>query len=126
MKCMERNKSRFYYATYAGKVGVRDDYGNDTGEYEVKYSNLHKCFGNISAAKGETQSRQFGENLTYDKVLVLDIDAAPIDEYSVLWIDTLPDISAGGETGTPHDYVVKKVARSLNSVAVAISKVDVA
>jgi hypothetical protein len=30
-----------------------------------------------------------------------------------------------GTTETPHDYVVKKVARSLNSVSIAISKVAV-
>lgn len=30
-----------------------------------------------------------------------------------------------GEVITPHDYIVKKVAKSLNSVSVAISKVTV-
>ena len=29
------------------------------------------------------------------------------------------------EAVTPHDYIVKKVARSLNSVSIAISKVKV-
>ena len=33
--------------------------------------------------------------------------------------------SETGEIITPHDYIVKKVARSLNSVSIAICKVNV-
>ena len=88
---------------------------------------------NISAAKGETQTRQFGENESYDKIIVMDFITPPIDEYSVLWVDTLPILNAdgslkvndAGEVITPHDYVVKKVAKSSNSVSIAISKVTV-
>ena len=79
----------------------------------------------MSAAQGEMQTRQFGESEGYDKVIVLDDKDIPIDEYSVLWVDTLPHLNADGSTETPHDYVVKKVARSLNSVSIAISKVSV-
>ena len=49
----------------------------------------------------------------------------PIDEYSILWVDSMPEVKEDGTTDTPHDYVVKKVARSLNSVSIAISKVNV-
>ena len=63
----------------------------------------------------------------------MDNDAPPIDEYTVLWIDTVPQVDEDGalatndenEVITPHDYIVKKVARSLNSVSIAISKVNV-
>lgn len=127
MKCMERNKVKFYYALYEGKNEITDEYGNATGEYEVTHGNPTECYGNISAAKGETMSRQFGEDESYDKVLVMDNLAPAIDEYSILWVDTLPEIDEEtGETETPHDYIVKKVARSLNSVSYAISKVKVA
>ena len=71
------------------------------------------------------QTRQFGESESYDKVIVLDNPNTPIDEYSTLWVDTLPLLNEDGSTETPHDYVVKKVARSLNSVSIAISKVIV-
>ena len=37
----------------------------------------------------------------------------------------LPILAEDGSTETPHDYIVKKVARSLNSVTIAISKVVV-
>ena len=125
MRCMTRNKRKFYYASYIGETEVFDEYGNLTGEYNLTYGNPIKMFGNVSAAQGEIQSRQFGESESYDKVIVLDDINTPIDEYSILWVDTLPHLNEDGTTDTPHDYVVKKVARSLNGVAIAISKVDV-
>ena len=133
MRCMDRNKSRFFYAPYVSKTPRVDDYGNTTGEYDVQHGNPMEFSANISAAKGETTTRQFGESESYDKVIVMDNDAPPIDEYTILWIDTVPQVGEDGalitteegEVLTPHDYIVKKVARSLNSVSVAISKVTV-
>lgn len=125
MHCMLRNMRDFYYSTFVCKKELKDEYGNNSGEYEVIYSNPVKYRGNISAAQGEVQSRQFGDSESYDKVIVLNNVDIPIDEYSILWVDSLPTILSDGSTETPHDYIVKKVARSLNFVAIAISKVDV-
>jgi hypothetical protein len=125
MRCLTRNKRKFYYAKYIGKTEIKDEYGNLTGEYEVSYSNPIQCRGNVSAAQGEVLSREFGESESYDKVIVLDDRNAPIDEHSILWVDTLPLLNEDGSTTTPHDFIVKQVARSLNSVSIAIGKVDV-
>ena len=125
MRCMVRNKSKFYYASYMGVTEIIDEYGNATGEYRVSYGDPIATLGNVSAAQGEMQSRQFGESESYDKVIVLDDRNAPIDEHSILWVDTLPHLNEDGSTDTPHDYVVKQVARSLNGVSIAISKVNV-
>lgn len=133
MRCMNRNKVKFFYSLYEGREPITDEYGNVTGEYDVKHGNPTEGYANISAAKGETQTRQFGESETYDKVIVMDNEAPPIDEYSVLWVDTSPQLNEDGslavdEEGnvlTPHDYIVKKVAKSLNNVSIAISKVNV-
>jgi hypothetical protein len=133
MRCMNRNKVKFFYSLYEGREPITDEYGNVTGEYDVKHGNPTEGYANISAAKGETQTRQFGESETYDKVIVMDNEAPPIDEYSVLWVDTVPQLNEDGslavdEEGnvlTPHDYIVKKVAKSLNNVSIAISKVNV-
>lgn len=133
MKCMSRNKVKFFYALYEGKTPITDDYGNVTGEYDIQHGKPTEFCANISAAKGETQTRQFGENESYDKVIVMDKDAPPIDEYSVLWVDNKPQtdengnlaVNEKGEIITPHDYIVKKVAKSLNVVSMAISKVSV-
>ena len=125
MRCMVRNKSTFYYASYIGETEIIDEYGNATGEYAISYSNPIECFGNISAARGEVQSQQFGESESYDKVIVLDDRNASINEHSILWVDTLPRLNEDGTTNTPHDYTVKMVGRSLNGVSIAIHKVKV-
>ena len=125
MRCMIRNKTEFYYASYIGETELTDEHGNVTGEYKVSYSKPIKSFANISAAQGEMQNRQFGESERYDKVIVLDDRNAPIDEYSILWVDTLPHLNEDGSTDTPHDYMVRRVARGLNGVSIAIGKVDV-
>lgn len=133
MRMMNRNKSVFYYALYDRKVPLTDEYGNSTGEYEIVYQNPKAYRANISAAKDEVNTQQFGVNEAYDKVIVMDVGCPPIDEYTVLWVDKSPLIDSdgslatneAGEVETPHDYIVKKVAKSLNSVSVAISKVTV-
>lgn len=133
MRCMNRNKVRFFYSLYEGREPIVNEQGRKTGEYKVIRGNPIEGRANISAAKGETQTRQFGENESYDKVIVMDFVKPPIDEYSVLWIDSEPQLNDDGslavndegEVITPHDYVVKKVAKSLNCVSIAVSKVTV-
>jgi hypothetical protein len=125
MRCLARNKTKFYYAAYIGETEITDENGYGTGEYKLDYENPTQMHGNVSAAQGEMQSRQFGESESYDKVIVLDDRDAPINEHSILWVDTLPHLNEDGSTETPHDYIVRRVARSMNGVSIAISKVDV-
>lgn len=133
MKCMNRNKSGFFYANYISKEAIKDDYGNSLGEYIIHYDKPKIFFANISVATGKITTQLFGENENYDKVIVMDNSAPPIDEYSILWVDTIPELDSKGdivvnennEAKTPHDYVVKKVSKSLNSISIAISKVNV-
>lgn len=120
MRCMTRNKVTFFYALYDHKEEIIDEYGNATGQYEVFYTDPIRTTGNISPSQGEMQTRQFGDSDIYDKVIILDNPKTLINEHAILWVDTLPT-----DTNTPHDYIVKKVARSLNGVAIAISKVNV-
>ena len=131
MRCMSRNKVGFFYALYLGREPIMNAQGRPSGQYKVIHNNPIEAYANISAAKGETQIQQFGESEVYDKVIAMDITVPAIDEYAVLWVDTVPQLNEDGslvvneqgEAATPHDYVVKKVARSLNTVSIAISKV---
>lgn len=126
MRTLARNKIRIYYANYSGKVPILDEYGNLTGEYDIVYDNPVEIKANVSAARGESTTRQFGEDEGYDRVIVMDDPKAPINVSSVLWIDTVPEINEDGSTDTPYDYIVKQVAPSLNSISIAVSKVSVA
>lgn len=130
-----RNKQPFWYALYESTVEDYDEYGNQVGTSE-SYGNPVQAYANISPAKGDVVTRQFGDDDSYDKVIVTGDRDTPIDEYSVLWIDSEPDIDANGalkvnadgEIVTPWDYIVRKVGRGLTnygSTVIAVSKVSV-
>ena len=145
MKALVRNKQKFYYALYDGTEPITDEYGNETGEPIVKYSEPVEMWANISTANGYAQTEQFGNLDSYDKVLVTDDLNCPIDEHSVLFIETVPattevttheviesetvlgddEIIPKTEEVPKYDYIVKRVAKSLNSISIAIRKVDV-
>lgn len=123
MKCLYRNKRKFFYALFREKVAIKDEYGNDSGEYQVIYETPVEMNANVSAATGEAQVEQFGNSLLYDKVIISDDTSCPIDEHSVLCIDIPPSYDNDGNL--IYDYIVKKVAKSLNTVSFAVSKVEV-
>ena len=125
MRCLWRNRVRIFYANYIGRDPVKDEYWNLTGEYKLRYGNPQEAAGNVSAARGEVTTRQFGDDESYDRVIVMDDPKVPIEKSSILWIETMPVIYSDGTTDTPHDYIVKQVAPSLNSVSIAVSKVNV-
>ena len=125
MKTLARNKIRIFYANYREKIPLNDEYGNLTGEYRIAYENPVVIRANVSAARGEATTRQFGEDEAYDRVIVMDDPNVPIKVSSVFWIDSHPEIKADGSTDTPYDYIVKQVAPSLNSVSIAVNKVNV-
>lgn len=77
---------------------------------------------NISPASGAAQVEQFGQFVSYDKVIVTDDMSCPISEDTVLFVDKEPEYDGKKPL---YDYVVKRVAKSLNSISIAISKVNV-
>ena len=119
MRDLKKNRQFMYYARLIGNEPVViDDDGKEleTGEYENIYDEPVLIYANISAAKGEAEDSVFGKELAYDRVIVISDPMFPIDEYTILWIDSKPPEA--------HDYIVSKVARSINSVSYAIKKVD--
>lgn len=123
MKIMERNKTSFHYLLYLGNTPLVDGNGYETGESKVSYGNAVAMRANVSAASGSAQFEQFGNFISYDKVIVTDDMSCPMDENSVLFIDKKPEYDS---TGNPlFDYIVKRVAKSLNSISYAVSKVTV-
>nr|DAF58291.1 MAG TPA: hypothetical protein [Siphoviridae sp. ct5MO18] len=123
MKTMERNKQRFFYLLYDRKEPVTDGDGNETGEETVVYKPAVSFRANVSAATGASQVEQFGNLTGYDKVIVTDDMTCPIDENSVLFLDKEPEYDEGGKP--LYDYMVKRVAKSLNSASIAVTKVSV-
>ena len=126
MRRLKKNCSVFWYANFARNESIVDsETGYKSGEKKPVYSNPVKGFENISPSRGESQIEQFGSYEDYSKVIVTyDIDY-PMDENSILWVDTDPEIDSEGKATVPHDYIVTHVAKSLNVKAYAINKVKV-
>jgi hypothetical protein len=124
MKALERNKTDFYYALYKSTGKIVGEDGYNSGEPKIVYDDPVHLRANISASTGSTFIEAFGNLNDYSKVIVTTDMDWPIDESSVLWVDSLPifDEETGKVLNKP-DYVVKHIAKSLNSVAYAIDKV---
>ena len=151
MRLMKRNCRSVYYCLYEGRVPVYDESGNETGDTEISYSDPVELKCNVSPATGQVQTEMFGVQENYDKVIVTDWMDCPIDENSVLFVDTAPeygpdpepdpepDLDAEEEEDQEpeqepepeqvllnhYDYVVKRVAKNLNHIAYGILKVKV-
>lgn len=142
---LKRNKQTFYYCLFDEKIPIVDEYGNETSEYILTYHEPVTMTANISPATGYSQTEQFGNLDNYDKVIVTTDMDCPIDESSVLFldkdveygeavtIDYVPSETVlGNNEANPvtvqvplYDYIVRRVAKSLNSISIAVRKVDV-
>lgn len=118
MRELERNKQTIYYALFDKNEPILDEDGNDTAEERATYFAPLELRINVSPALGESATRQFGEIVDYDRTLVICDTTLPIDEQTVFWIDDT-------DTSKMYDYTVKKIARSLNSLQIAVKKVEV-
>ena len=125
MKALYRNNQTFWYANIIDKLPIIDEHtGYETGETYIGYTAPVKADANISAARGTADLDAFGINANYSKTIVTDNLTLPIDKSTILWINKEPD--ENGEAGDiKHDYVVVAVARSLNSLTIAIKEVSV-
>ena len=122
-----------YYALFGKSVPIYDYYidseGNkiplDTGEVETGYYNPVEFSGNISMSGGESESVEFGIDISqYSAVLIVDKGSIPIDETSLIWHETEP-VFIDNNNVDEHsaDYTVVKVIPSLNGMKYLLKKV---
>jgi hypothetical protein len=117
MRCLERNKTKVYYANVIGRVPIMED-GYNTGQYELAYSEPEEIKAYVTSGTGNTNTELFGLNITYDKVMITENINLDIKESSIFWIDNT-DVTES------HDYIVSSIRKSLNSMSVALRKVKV-
>ena len=122
MRCLKRNQRAFWYAVYTGDTEKTDGNGLYTGDIGPSYGTPVEMKANISAAKGSADFELFGSDLRYSKTIVTDDLSCPITEESAIWIDLEPTDEQ--EQPVPHNYVVKGVAKSLNSITFAIAEAE--
>lgn len=116
MRELEINKRTIYYKTFISYAELTNDDGQYTGEFGNTYGALTRCEINVSPANGNVKSEPFGDFKDYTKVMCSCDMSLPINENTVLWVDDL-------DTTKANDYIVVKVADSINSNLYAIKKV---
>lgn len=115
--------------------------GQYTGEFERSYDAPQKISANVSPASGQIAVEVFGNDDSYDRVIALPWDSLAllfspsdysgilsedgdllstgfIDENTVFFVDRNPDDSRG------FDYVVRRIAKSINGLMIAVRKVN--
>lgn len=114
MQMLKRNQQTIKYKNWVSESAIVDDEGNETGEKQQTYSSIVVQKAYVTPSQGIVDEKMFGEDVKYDKVIL--VDKTTINEQSILWVDDLNETHE-------HDYQVKKIAKSLNSYAIAIKKV---
>lgn len=117
MRAQRRNEIEIWYALYEGNVPILKN-GRLTGEKKQVYSAPVSLRANVSAAKGAADVEMFGIDTPYTKTITTCDISCPIAEDSALWIDADP-------LAEPYNYVVVRIAKSLNSITYAVREVDV-
>lgn len=142
MRLLRKNMQPMKYSLQDGRVPIyeRDENGDivyievegkkvpvETGEYETGYSSPVDFMGNISMSGGEAEAKEFGMDIgDFDAVIVLEKDAVPITETSIIW-HTSP-VKYKDEQNTivdskSADYAVKRVSPSLNFTKVLLQRI---
>lgn len=142
MRLLRKNMQPMKYSLQDGRVPIyeRDENGDivyievdgkkipvETGEYETGYSAPVDFMGNISMSGGEAEAKEFGMDIgDFDAVIVLEKDAIPITETSIIW-HTSP-VKYKDEQNTivdskSADYAVKRVSSSLNFTKVLLQRI---
>lgn len=124
MRTRQRIARTCYYRLYTGEVEIVDDYNNPTGQYTKTYADPVAFKANISPPSGEDVIEIFGALERYDRVIQTCDMACPINEKSVLYIDTVPTQGSDG-VWSAHDYLVSRVSPSVNTIRIGCTKVNV-
>ena len=126
MRLMKRNLKQVWYKLYRGNVNVVDDKGYETGEKRIIYDDPVKLMCNVSPATGLAQHEQFGVVENYDKIIITDKMDCPINENTILYIaDELNRrlVIPQHTFENYKEYVVRRVAKSLNHISYGVSEV---
>ena len=135
MRTLNKNKQKMWYALQSEElIPIYDSYTDEdgvehkveTGEYRRPYLLPVAFEGNIATSGGDAESVEYGLDLAdYEAILIVAKDSLPIGETSVIWLNTEPVINEDEETSdeSSADYIVRKVAPSLNYDKFILKKV---
>ncbi len=144
MMTLNSNKQKLQYALLIGEQPeyVLDENGDkiieyvteegeiiykETGGTELVYSEPVSFFANISFSSGESQSQEYGIDVSaYDGIILVNKGELPIDETSIVWFESEVEFQNGSTTQpNPHtaDFSVVAIKPSLNQEKVILKRI---
>lgn len=141
--CLASNQQKMFYALQNGQVPIyetdengdilyyEDGEGNrypiETGETEVGYDSVVEFFGNIAMSGGEAKSEEYGIDVSqYDAILIVSKGQLPIDETSLIWLESEVGYKDTDKTivdGDTADFRVLAVKPSLNVTKYVLGRI---
>lgn len=122
MRLLERNLKTIAYRNVISSEDILNEHGYRTGEKKVVYGDPIYVKANVSEEKTSVMTKididTFGILDNYDRYIMIADPHIKLDESTIFYIDTT-DVEG------KHDYVVKRVSRSLNQCRIMLTKVTV-
>lgn len=115
MRNLKINQRLVHYAKYIESKPILDEYGNTTLEVENVYGEPITIMVNYSSNTGQLATETFGNLTDYSRVISLVGNKCPFSEGDVMWIEVA--------TTEKPNYMVKRIADSLNSYLIAIEEI---
>jgi len=115
MRSINRDRRKIHYANPINTTPVLDEYGNDTLEVLVEYSEPIDLAVSVSANVGQEAVNVFGSQTEYSRTVSM-TGNCPLQEGSKVWF--------GVPVTEPHNYIVARVADSKNGFLIALREVS--
>ena len=116
MRSLQRNWRKLHYATPQSTESIIDEYGNDTLEQKIIYSDPKELNASVSANVGQEVVNVFGATTEYSRTVTYFGETCPLIEGSIVWF--------GVDVAEKHNYIVVKVADSKNGFLIALREVS--
>lgn len=117
MRLLNRNKQPIWWANYVSREPIIDEWGNDTGQSSIVYTEPIKAFWDVGFIESEAEVQAFGIQAVDTLRIVAEKKGFPLTVESVLWF--------GADPSGPHNYAVAGIRPSLNELVFYARRVDI-
>ena len=119
---LKKNQITMYYALYSDSIPVYDKNGNEELEKTSGYLKPVEFKASLSSGRSDAYDSPFGNNVSYDRVILSPNVSLPITDTSLIWVKNTPTYDAKGNVDPKSaDYkVAAKPLDSLNVLKIAI------
>ncbi|MCR5753302.1 MAG: hypothetical protein K6G30_00625 [Acetatifactor sp.] len=140
MRSLKKNEQKLWYSTYADQITIYETDGAGNIIYDevdgeriprikaerAGYNNPVPFDINVSAGRGSIQEDVFGPNVEYTRKISTTDLTLPIDELSIVWIESEPKFLIDGSVDpNSADYkVAAKPAKWKNSLVIALKAIQ--